>query len=102
MVTSWTVETTRALVNLHTGQANVQKQLKGVGRNRTTYEREAKELRELEYESACQQCHTKIKNLTQRYRKAIGVLRKAIGVLRQKYVNSVSGTVSTTCLFFTK
>ena len=65
---SWTPEVTRALVNVW-GQANVQSQLEGVARNRTVYERVAKELRELGYDRTWQQCRTKIKNLIQRYRK---------------------------------
>ena len=38
MVTSWTVETMRALVNECIDQANMQRQLEGVASNRMMYE----------------------------------------------------------------
>ena len=69
MATSWTVETAQALVNERMEHVNMQRQLEDVARNRTVFEREVKELRELGYELTWQQCRTKIKNLTQRYRK---------------------------------
>ena len=61
-------EETRALVGVW-GQQNVQSELDGVTRNRTVFERIAKEMRELGFERTWQQCRTKIKNLTQKYRK---------------------------------
>ena len=68
MAAGWRVEETRALVSLW-GQANVQSELDIVVRNRTIYERIAREMRALGYDRMWQQCRTKIKNLTQKYRK---------------------------------
>lgn len=68
MAAGWSSEETRALVSVW-GQANVQSQLDGVARNRTVFEQIAKELAKLGYEKTWQQCRTKIKNLTQKYRK---------------------------------
>ena len=68
MAAGWSVEETRALVGVW-GQANVQNELDGVTRNRVVYERIAKEMEELGYERTWQQCRTKIKNMTQKYRK---------------------------------
>ena len=68
MSSGWTTEETRALVGVW-GQANVQSKLDGVTRNRSIYARISKELDEVGYEKAWQQCRTKIKNLTQKYRK---------------------------------
>ena len=68
MAAGWSAEETRALVGVW-GQQNVQSELDGVTRNRTVFERIAKEMRELGFERKCQQCRTKIKNLTQKYRK---------------------------------
>lgn len=68
MSSGWTHEQTRALVSVWS-QANVQSELDGVTRNRVVFERIAKEMEELGYEYTWQQCRTKIKNLTQKYRK---------------------------------
>ena len=68
MAAGWTADETRALVGIW-GQENIQNELDGVARNRTIYEKIAKELREIGYEKTWQQCRTKIKNLTQKYRK---------------------------------
>ena len=64
----WSAEETRALVSVW-GEANIQSELDGVTRYRTVFERIAKEMAELGFEKTWQQCRTKIKNLTQRYRK---------------------------------
>ena len=64
----WSVDETRALISVW-GQANVQSQLDGVMRNRVIFERIARDMEELGYERTWQQCRTKIKNLTQKYRK---------------------------------
>ena len=70
MAAGWSVEETRALVGVW-GQANIQEQLDGVMRNRTIFEMIAREMGELGYERSWQQCRTKVKNLTQKYRKVI-------------------------------
>ena len=53
----------------HMGAGRLQKELDGVQRNRVVYERISKELAALGMERTWQQCRTKIKNLTFRYRK---------------------------------
>ena len=68
MAAGWSTEATRALVSVWS-QENVQSELDGVSRNRTIFERISKELRDKGYEKTWQQCRTKIKNLTQKYRK---------------------------------
>ena len=62
MAASWTAKETRALVGVW-GQANVQSELDGVTRNRSIFERIARELSEMGIEKTWQQCCTKIKNL---------------------------------------
>ena len=59
---------TGALVSVW-GQANVQSELDRVVRNRTIFERVCRELKEMGIHRTRQQCRTKIKNLTQKYRK---------------------------------
>ena len=61
----------RSLISLW-GEANVQSQLDGVSRNRVIYKRIAWDTESLGYAKMWEQCRTKIKNLTQRYRK-VGV-----------------------------
>ena len=68
MAAGWSNEETRALVSVW-GQANVQSELDSVARNRVVFQRIAGLLEELGYERTWQQCRTKIKNLTQKYRK---------------------------------
>ena len=68
MASGWTYEQTRALISIW-GQEDVQRELDGVARNRIIYERMSSELRELGMEKTWQQCRTKVKNLTFRYRK---------------------------------
>ena len=68
MASGWTAEMTRALVSV-LGQANVQSELDGVVRNRTIFERISRELKEMGIHRTWQQCRTKVKNLTQKYRK---------------------------------
>ena len=70
MAAGWSVEETRALVGVW-GQAKVQEQLNGVMRNRAIFKMIAREMGELGYERSWQQCRTKVKNLTQKYRKVI-------------------------------
>ena len=58
----WSVEETKA-------QEHVQSQLDRVHRNRDIYERVTMELEDSGYIKTWKQCRTKIKNLTQKYRK---------------------------------
>ena len=71
MAGSWNVEETKALIAIW-GQENVQSQLDRVHRNRDVYQRIAMELEDNGYVKMWQQCRTKIKNLTQKYRKVSG------------------------------
>ena len=71
MAGSWNVEETKALIAIW-GQENVQSQLDRVHRNRDVYQRIAMELEDNGYVKTWQQCRTKIKNLTQKYRKVSG------------------------------
>lgn len=68
MAAGWTIDETRALVGIW-GAADVQNQLDGVARNRAIYEKISAALADLGYERTWQQWKTKVKNLTQRYRK---------------------------------
>ena len=68
MAAGWFVDETRALLGIW-GDADVQSKLDGVARNRTVYQKISTALSDLGYERTWQQCRTKIKNLTQRYRK---------------------------------
>jgi len=70
MAGSWSVEETKALIAVW-GQESVQNQLERVHRNRDVYQRISMELEEYGYEKSWQQCRTKVKNLTQRYRKVV-------------------------------
>ena len=68
MAAGWSSEETQALISVW-GQAKVQIQLDGVQRNRVIFEGIAKQMQEMGYARTWQQCRTKIKNMTQRYRK---------------------------------
>ena len=68
MATGWDYEQTKALISIW-GQNNVQRELDGVARNRTVYERISSVLRKVGVEKTWQQCRSKVKNLTFRYRK---------------------------------
>ena len=68
MATSWSAAETRALISVWV-LANVQNELDGVTRNRTIIEIITKEMSELGHEKTWKQCRTKVKYLTQRYRK---------------------------------
>ena len=69
MAAGWTVDGTRALIGVW-GEADIQSQLDGVARNRRIYEKISAQLREMAYEKTWEQCRTKIKNMTNKYRKA--------------------------------
>lgn len=73
MAAGWTTEETRALVSIW-GQENVQSELDGVQRNRTIYERIARELKDRGFDKTWQQCRTKVKNLIHKYRKVLACL----------------------------
>ena len=66
--TGWSTRETEALIEVW-GNANVQSKLDGVQRNRAIFEKIAAELEKMGYEKTWMQCRTKIKNLTQQYRK---------------------------------
>ena len=68
MVVEWTTAETQALLGVW-GAANVQSQLDRVVRNKTIYEKIAKDLQALGYNRTWEQCRTKVKNLVKRYRK---------------------------------
>ena len=68
MANGWTYDRTKALISIW-GQEGVQRELDGVARNRTIFERIASELGKVGVEKTWQQCRSKIKNLTFRYRK---------------------------------
>ena len=65
---AWTGEETWALVSVW-GEANIQEDLDGVTRNKIIYEKITKDMEGLGYTRTWKQCRTKIKNLTQAYRK---------------------------------
>ena len=58
MAAGWTAAETRALIGVW-GAADVQRQLDGVVRNRTIYERVARDLQALGYSHTWEQCRTK-------------------------------------------
>ena len=68
MACGWSPDATRALIGVW-GEANIQKQLDGVARNKHVYEKISTSMRELGYEKTWEQCRTKVKNLTNKYRK---------------------------------
>ena len=70
MATGWSFEETKALVGI-LGAEDIQTQLDGVSRNRSIYEKIATSMTDLGYDRTWQQCKTKVKNLTQRYRKVM-------------------------------
>ena len=68
MAAGWGEAETKALIEVW-GAADVQNQLDAVSRNRHIYQRISRDLQQLGYTKTWQQCKTKIKNLTQKYRK---------------------------------
>lgn len=68
MAAGWGEAETNALIEVW-GAADVQNQLDAVSRNRHIYQRISRDLQQLGYTKTWQQCKTKIKNLTQKYRK---------------------------------
>ena len=70
MAGSWNTEETRTLISIW-GEESIQSKLDKEHRNRDVFERIAREMSDVGYEKSWQQCRTKIKNLTQKYRKVI-------------------------------
>ena len=68
MASGWSADETRALIGVW-GEADIQRQLDGVARNRPIYENISAQLCEMGYEKTWEQCRTKIKNMTNKYRK---------------------------------
>ena len=68
MAAGWTMDETKALVGIW-GAQDVQSQLDGVARNRSMFEKIATAMADLGFDRTWQQCKTKVKNLTQKYRK---------------------------------
>ena len=68
MAAGWSAQETRVLVSIW-GEAEVQSQLDGVVRNKVVYETMSREMKILGFTTTWQQCRTKIKNLTKKYRK---------------------------------
>ena len=64
----WSNDETKALVAIW-GDADVQNQLDGVARNKPVYQKIATQLADAGFHRSWEQCKTKIKNLTQKYRK---------------------------------
>ena len=70
MAARWSAEATRALLSMW-GEQNIQSQVDWVVRNKVIYEKVAENLHELGYDFTWKQCRTKVKNLTQSYRKVM-------------------------------
>jgi len=70
MAGSWSVITTKVLIALW-GQESTQNQLERIHRNQDAYQRVSMELEDYGYDKSWQQSQTKIKNLTQQYRKLL-------------------------------
>ena len=70
MAAGWSTDATKALLSVW-GEQNIQNQLDGVVRNRVIYEKVSERLCEPGYEFTGKQCRTKVKNLTQTYRKVL-------------------------------
>ena len=68
MSTEWSNEEMVALLGVW-GAAGIQSQLDGESHNRNVYEKVASALADQGVNRTWQQCRTRIKNLTQRYRK---------------------------------
>lgn len=71
----WSSEATRALISIW-GESDVQKSLDGVKRNKDIYQAVALQLQKLGYKWTWEQCRTKIKNLTQSYRKVKSIVQE--------------------------
>ena len=68
MAAGWSTQETKTLVSIW-GEADVQSQLDGVIRNKVIYEKISRKMEAAGYPRTWQQCRTKIKNLTHKYRK---------------------------------
>ena len=67
MATAWSMEETKALLGAW-GATDVQSQLDGVTQNRVVYQKIESALSKCGYQRTWEQCKTKNKNLTQKYR----------------------------------
>ena len=85
MASGWSYDEKKALITIW-GQEGVQRELDGVQRNRVVYQRIASELEKIEVLKSWQQCRTKIKNLTFRYRK---VSEKIKVLVRDSCIDSI-------------
>ena len=72
MAAGWSTQDTKMLVS-HWGEADVQSQLDGLIRNKVIYEKISRKMEVAGFPRTWQQCRTKIKNLTHKYRK-VGVI----------------------------
>ena len=70
MVGSWSTEETRLLISIW-GKQSIQSKLEKAHRNHDVFERIVREMSDVGYEKSWQQCRTKIKNNTQKYREVI-------------------------------
>ena len=68
MAAGWSTQETKMLVSIW-GEADVQSQLDGVIRNKVIYEKISRKREVAGFPRTWQQCRTKIKNLTHKYRK---------------------------------
>ena len=64
----WSCKATKALLSAW-GEQDIQSQLNAMTRNRVVYEKVACSMKEMDYDYNWKQCRTKVKNLTQTYRK---------------------------------
>ena len=70
MVGRWSTEETWPLINIW-GEQSIQSKLEKVHWNHDVFERIVHEISDIGYEKSWQQCRTKIKNNTQKYREVI-------------------------------
>ena len=70
MAGSWSTEETQTLISIW-GEESIQTKLDKAHQNHDIFEKIACEMSDVGYEKSWHQCRTKIKNLTQKYRKVI-------------------------------
>ena len=123
MATEWSAEATKTLIQIW-GDASVQSQLDTVVRNKFLYQEVSRKLEDEGHVRSWQQCRTKIKNLTSKYRKVkykntqktlqllfsvrleytrlMGkmVIHVATACCQVKDSNRVSGAARATCPFY--